>query len=152
MSSNTSLDMDDLSIEEKIEKINLLRELIHLKENTGTGFSSQNTKQKKNIISGTVMSVIFFGCFTLVIAVSFYSFRMLYLAVQKKFPSPHSELVGDVGRHGGYVNTAQTNCEKDWQKNTTNECEDSSKAHDCRLQQHRSYVKVECVDICIGNQ
>lgn len=70
-----------------------MRELIRLKEQSGTGFSSQNIgKKKKNIISGTVMSIVFVTCFILIVAMAFYSFRTLYLAIQKKFPSPHSEL------------------------------------------------------------
>ncbi|VVC31832.1 Hypothetical protein CINCED_3A009169 [Cinara cedri] len=93
MSSTTSLNIDGMSADEKIEHINLLREIIRLKEQSGTGFSSQNNGNKKrNIISGTVMSIIFVTCFVLVVAMAFYSFRTLYLAIQKKFPTPHSEL------------------------------------------------------------
>lgn len=73
----------------------MMRELIRLKEQTGAdGYSSafQKTGKKKNLISDTVMSAVFVTSFVLIVAMALYSFHTLYLAIQKKFPSPHTEL------------------------------------------------------------
>lgn len=80
--------------EEKIEQIKMMRELIRLKEKAGNSFNTafQKSKKKKNLISDTVMSVVFVTSFILIVAMAVYSFRTLYLAIQKKFPSTHTEL------------------------------------------------------------
>lgn len=72
----------------------MMRELIRLKEKTGDGCNSpfQNNSKKKNLISDTVMSTVFVTSFVLIVAMALYSFRTLFLAIQKKFPSPHTEL------------------------------------------------------------
>jgi hypothetical protein len=80
--------------EEKIEQIKIMRELIRLKEKAGNGCRSafQKNGKKKNLISDTVMSVVFVTSFVLIVAMAVYSFRTLYLAIQKRFPSSHTEL------------------------------------------------------------
>ncbi|KAL4096740.1 uncharacterized protein LOC113551416 [Rhopalosiphum maidis] len=94
MSKTTSLDIDGMSAEEKIEQIKMMRDLIRLKEKSGDGCSSafQKIGKKKNLISDTVMSAVFVTSFVLIVAMALYSFRTLYLAIQKKFPSQHTEL------------------------------------------------------------
>lgn len=80
-----------LGVEDKMEYISLMRELIRLKEQSGTGLTSQNTnKKKKNFISGTIMSIVFLTCFVLILAMAFYSFYVLYFAIQKRFPPPYT--------------------------------------------------------------
>lgn len=80
--------------EEKIEQIKMMREIIRLKEKAGDGGKSafQKAAKKKNLISDTVMSAVFVTSFILILIMAIYSFRTLYLAIQKKFPSPHTEL------------------------------------------------------------
>lgn len=80
--------------EEKIEQIKIMRELIRLKEKSGEGCTSpfHTNGKKKNLISDTVMSTVFVTSFILIVAMALYSFRTLFVAIQKKFPSPHTEL------------------------------------------------------------
>jgi len=80
--------------EEKIEQIKMMRDFIRLKEKSGDGCSSafQKIGKKKNLISDTVMSAVFVTIFVLIVAMALYSFRTLYLAIQKKFPTQHTEL------------------------------------------------------------
>ncbi|KAE9541321.1 hypothetical protein AGLY_004566 [Aphis glycines] len=61
MSKTTSLDIDGMSAEEKIEQIKMMRDLIRLKEKSGDGCTSafQKIGKKKNLISDTVMSAVF---------------------------------------------------------------------------------------------
>lgn len=80
--------------EEKIEQIKMMRELIRLKENAGNGCSSafQKKGKKKTLISATVMTFVLVTSFVLILAMAIYSFRTLYLAILRKFPSTHTEL------------------------------------------------------------
>lgn len=83
-----------LGAEEKIEQIKILRDLIRQKEKSGDGCTSEFQKngKKKNLISATVMSAVLVTSFVLILAMALYSFRTLYLAIQKKFPAQHTEL------------------------------------------------------------
>lgn len=53
-----------------------------------------DNRKKKNhyVIDGNLMSTVFIITFFVIILVSIFSFRNLYIAVMKKYPHKHDEL------------------------------------------------------------
>ncbi|XP_014275309.1 uncharacterized protein [Halyomorpha halys] len=75
--------MKDLLAEEQ------LKQALHNKRHSN---SVHYTARRESIIDGTFLSAVFAVVFMLIVAVSFYAFHNLYVAVIKKYSRVHEEL------------------------------------------------------------
>lgn len=84
-----SIFADDMDVDE------LKRELAKMKDilNKSMHVLDDNRKKKNHyVIDGNLMSTVFIITFFVIILVSIFSFRNLYIAVMKKYPHKHDEL------------------------------------------------------------
>lgn len=89
---NFLISAEDLNVDELRGELNKMKEL--LAQNLHELDKSKEDRKRScgsPFIDGNFLSTIFLTTFVVIITVSFYAFRNLYLAVLKKFPSAQQD-------------------------------------------------------------